>query len=261
LKKNEEFATRLKALDKDPRTSKLGLQSYLILPIQRIPRYRLLLEDYIKHTDSNHQDYEGLQKALAAIIQVADGLNKAMKEIEGRNAVVRIQDMLPQNLELLQPHRRFMFEKKVVDVNTTGSDYIFVMNDILLFCIQRSETKFDYRGQINFNHATMFDFIGSSTPSAVSTPHVNSIYGSPSFNAGSFSNNNNNNSPLHSLINNNNNNSNSTNAAPAAEPIYKFKIKSPDAQVNITVNSAKEKTDLMDQLSALIETFNAQKCM
>lgn len=31
-------------MDKDPRTSKLGLASYLIQPVQRIPRYRLLLQ-------------------------------------------------------------------------------------------------------------------------------------------------------------------------------------------------------------------------
>lgn len=42
-RKNVEFDEILKKMDKDSRTTKLGISSYLIKPIQRIPRYRLLL--------------------------------------------------------------------------------------------------------------------------------------------------------------------------------------------------------------------------
>jgi hypothetical protein len=92
LKQNEEFALILKGMDKDERTSKLGLNSYMILPIQRIPRYRLLLEDYIKHTDPQHPDYAGLKKAHTSICEVADHLNAAMKTVEATQAILNIQD-------------------------------------------------------------------------------------------------------------------------------------------------------------------------
>ena len=34
-----------------------GIESYLILPVQRLPRYVLLLREMRKHTPSNHDDY------------------------------------------------------------------------------------------------------------------------------------------------------------------------------------------------------------
>ena len=42
-----------------------GLEAYLIQPVQRIPRYRLLLEDLLKHTDrvgSLHTSTIGAQR-------------------------------------------------------------------------------------------------------------------------------------------------------------------------------------------------------
>jgi hypothetical protein len=78
-------------MDKDPRSSKLGLASYLILPIQRIPRYQLLLRDLIQHTEPTHHDYSDLQTAEEKIRQVAVHLNEAMKIIDATNELLRVQ--------------------------------------------------------------------------------------------------------------------------------------------------------------------------
>lgn len=52
----------------------------LILPIQRIPRYNLLLKEIIKHTWSDHQDYENLVQAQTAIHDIAEHLNEVIKK-------------------------------------------------------------------------------------------------------------------------------------------------------------------------------------
>ena len=39
------------------------VQSLLIMPIQRIPRYKLLLVELIRQTPSDHPDLEQLNKA------------------------------------------------------------------------------------------------------------------------------------------------------------------------------------------------------
>ena len=36
------------------------IRSFLITPIQRIPRYKLLLDDLKKHTPEKHPDYKDL---------------------------------------------------------------------------------------------------------------------------------------------------------------------------------------------------------
>jgi hypothetical protein len=42
--------------------------AYLIMPVQRIPRYQLLLRDLLKHTEKDHNDFESLQKVNCTII-------------------------------------------------------------------------------------------------------------------------------------------------------------------------------------------------
>ena len=45
----------------------LGLSDLLIMPIQRVPRYRLLLEELCKHTPATHSDATHCLRALAGV--------------------------------------------------------------------------------------------------------------------------------------------------------------------------------------------------
>ena len=44
---------------------------YLVLPIQRIPRYILLLQEILKYTSGNHGDYNVLVTVLQKMKQIA----------------------------------------------------------------------------------------------------------------------------------------------------------------------------------------------
>jgi hypothetical protein len=46
----------MQELDSDPRVQSSRLESIIIMPIQRIPRYKLLLEDLLKRTPEAHPD-------------------------------------------------------------------------------------------------------------------------------------------------------------------------------------------------------------
>lgn len=72
---NHLFAGFLNQFQMNPRVKKLDLFSYLIKPIQRIPRYVLLTEAVIKHTSDMHPDYANLQKAMGLFKSVADYVN------------------------------------------------------------------------------------------------------------------------------------------------------------------------------------------
>ena len=67
-----------------------SIESYLILPVQRIPRYYLLLEDFLLHTDTSHRDYNDLVKAVQMIKNIADYVNNRMKTLEHMNRVYQI---------------------------------------------------------------------------------------------------------------------------------------------------------------------------
>ena len=59
-----------------------SIADLLITPVQRLPRYELLLRDLIKHTDKNHCDYQDLTKALEQINSVAKEVNEFSRKNE-----------------------------------------------------------------------------------------------------------------------------------------------------------------------------------
>jgi len=53
----------------------LALQSLLIQPIQRIPRYSLLVQDLLKHTESSHSDYSNISYTHKKLLDIANFIN------------------------------------------------------------------------------------------------------------------------------------------------------------------------------------------
>lgn len=62
--------------------SRLDLPSLLITPIQRIPRYNLLLMEYNKHTWAEHKDKPMLATAIATVRTMAETINKSKSRVE-----------------------------------------------------------------------------------------------------------------------------------------------------------------------------------
>lgn len=69
--KNSRFANFLKLQSFHPDCKLQTFQSFLLMPVQRIPRYKLLLDDLIHNTPEIHYDYDDLEKALKL---VSDGI-------------------------------------------------------------------------------------------------------------------------------------------------------------------------------------------
>ena len=48
-----------------------GIEAIMIIPVQRIPRYRLLFDELLKHTPPNDPDYHSLNQSLSKIVDMA----------------------------------------------------------------------------------------------------------------------------------------------------------------------------------------------
>lgn len=59
---------------------KLTIKHYMLKPIQRIPQYRLLLENYLKNQDEHSIDYKDTIVALNIVCDVANHANKSIKQ-------------------------------------------------------------------------------------------------------------------------------------------------------------------------------------
>ncbi|KAI3630408.1 hypothetical protein MIR68_011843 [Amoeboaphelidium protococcarum] len=107
-KKRLYFKEICTAAMKDPRHTQPNLSFYLIMPVQRVPRYKLLLEDLLKNTTSSHPDYKDLHKALAEIRQRAIEINEKKREADNNEKILAIQNRIKGSLSspLVQPFRR-----------------------------------------------------------------------------------------------------------------------------------------------------------
>lgn len=87
----KRIRTLLKTASADSRHSQIDIQSYLLLPIQRIPRYRMLLESLLECTpnpDDPSQPDPLLSSALETIAQLAQNMNERKRDSEGRKRLV-----------------------------------------------------------------------------------------------------------------------------------------------------------------------------
>ncbi|KAF8935639.1 hypothetical protein BGZ52_008115 [Haplosporangium bisporale] len=108
-KKTKEF---LRRCAKHPNHTQLGLQGYLLLPVQRIPRYKMLLGDLLENTWPDHVDYQDIATALDKISSRADEMNERKRQYENHEKVLLVQNRIVGQYKtpLVQPHRKVVRE-------------------------------------------------------------------------------------------------------------------------------------------------------
>mmetsp|Transcript_4307 Transcript_4307/g.15157 ORF Transcript_4307/g.15157 Transcript_4307/m.15157 type:complete len:783 (+) Transcript_4307:172-2520(+) len=125
---NPKFAAFVANAMEDPRCNGLSLASFLIMPVQRIPRYSLLLQDMVKHTWASHPDYKDLQEAAIKLKECAKALNLKKEESENLERLAEIESALSSKLKvpLCEPHRRY------IDDQEFGDKRVWLCNDLVL---------------------------------------------------------------------------------------------------------------------------------
>eukprot|EP01119_Soliformovum_irregulare_P019969 TRINITY_DN6410_c1_g3_i3.p1 TRINITY_DN6410_c1_g3~~TRINITY_DN6410_c1_g3_i3.p1 ORF type:complete len:678 (+),score=240.20 TRINITY_DN6410_c1_g3_i3:156-2036(+) len=107
-KKKKEFENLLKDAAKHVE-DRQDIESLLLTPIQRIPRYELLLTQMVKNTWPEHIDYENLVNALEQVKQAALFINVEKKQAEDKERVNSIQQTMSRLREpLTLPNRSYI---------------------------------------------------------------------------------------------------------------------------------------------------------
>jgi hypothetical protein len=94
---NKKFDNFMLKVTEHPRAIHSNLDSYLIQPIQRIPRYSLLLNEIIKKTSQYHKDYNSLNEALKMINETADFINKKLGEFERQLKLKELDELVQKD--------------------------------------------------------------------------------------------------------------------------------------------------------------------
>ncbi|XP_040282426.1 rho guanine nucleotide exchange factor 17 isoform X2 [Bufo bufo] len=118
---------------------KQALSDLMIKPVQRIPRYELIVKDLLKHTPEDHPDHLCLLVAQRNIKQLAERINKGMRSAEEAERDTRILQEIESHIEGMEdlqvPFRRFVRQEIVVEVKAVGGKKdrsLFLFTDLLL---------------------------------------------------------------------------------------------------------------------------------
>jgi hypothetical protein len=83
-----------------PGTDQLDLSSLLVMPIQRIPRYVLLLKELLKYTPESHVDFNSIHQALSMMEETANMMNEKKREAENLEKLDQIQSSLSGDIRV-----------------------------------------------------------------------------------------------------------------------------------------------------------------
>ena len=90
-----ENAARLDlAASADPASQRRRLEQLLIEPVQRIPRYKLLLQELSRHTPPDHPSSAQLAECVAQIGVLADDVNERPRQREQRCRLLELHHSL-----------------------------------------------------------------------------------------------------------------------------------------------------------------------
>ncbi|XP_054655987.1 FYVE, RhoGEF and PH domain-containing protein 4-like [Dunckerocampus dactyliophorus] len=124
----------------------LTLQHHMLEPVQRIPRYEMLLRDYVKKVPTSNPDYEFAQKSLQTISMAANHSNSAIHKAENIKRLLEIYEMVGEE-EVVNPTNEFLREGRLLKLaarNTSAMErHLFLFNNFLLCCTP----KFSLVGQ------------------------------------------------------------------------------------------------------------------
>jgi len=112
-----------------------SLTSFLIMPVQRVPRYILLVQELLKHTQPDHPDYENLQNSLKKLQQIGSTINNDVKKQENLDKIAALQAQFTENPGFVEPGRIFIREGKLKKVCRKSDDkyYFFVFNNLVCY--------------------------------------------------------------------------------------------------------------------------------
>lgn len=167
LGKSPKFAQLVEELQKRPECGNLTLQHHMLEPVQRVPRYELLLKDYLKHLPKESADMQHTEKALKIVKEAAQHSNEAMRKIEKFRKLLDLNESLGE-IDLISPTRELVKEGRIMRVSAKDGSlierYIFLFNDLLLVCQSGAIKQHKIKSKMNIDDMEITESHNLETP-------------------------------------------------------------------------------------------------
>ncbi|XP_045577941.1 FYVE, RhoGEF and PH domain-containing protein 4 isoform X3 [Salmo salar] len=147
----------------------LTLQHHMLEPVQRLPRYEMLLRDYLKKLPDDDSDHSHAEKSLQVISMAATHSNSAIRQSENLKKLLEIYEMLGEEEDVMNPSNEFIREGRILMLSARHSAterHLFLLNNMLLCCTPR----FSLGGQ-RFTVRTRIDVEGMTVQRTTNEHH------------------------------------------------------------------------------------------
>eukprot|EP01113_Clastostelium_recurvatum_P034504 TRINITY_DN4685_c0_g1_i2.p1 TRINITY_DN4685_c0_g1~~TRINITY_DN4685_c0_g1_i2.p1 ORF type:complete len:458 (+),score=104.33 TRINITY_DN4685_c0_g1_i2:40-1413(+) len=138
IQKRKSLGVWLQERRELPEAMRMDMQSLLIMPVQRLPRYVLLLTDLAKRLPQEEKNAKvEVERVLGEVKAVTDMVNESQRDAENALKVMQVQEKLTgkKNEIIMTPARRFIGEGECTHHQTSEiakRRHYFIFNDALL---------------------------------------------------------------------------------------------------------------------------------
>ncbi|XP_038954641.1 FYVE, RhoGEF and PH domain-containing protein 2 isoform X5 [Rattus norvegicus] len=141
MDKSQPFQEVVTRIQRSEASGSLTLQHHMLEPVQRIPRYELLLKEYVQKLPAQAPDLEDAQRALDMIFSAAQHSNAAIAEMERLQGLWDVYQRLGLEDDIVDPSNTLLREGPVLKISFRRSDpmerYLVLFNNMLLYCVPR----------------------------------------------------------------------------------------------------------------------------
>jgi hypothetical protein len=109
-------------------SDKLTLNDLLIQPVQRIPRYVLLLKDMLKHTPQDHPDHHHLLAAVSELTTLAEKMDQGEWEAAEAEKLKELESTFEGHVTLTETKRYVLCQ------DTVGQVVCILFVCLFVFC-------------------------------------------------------------------------------------------------------------------------------
>uniref|UniRef100_A0A8C3A9T3 FYVE, RhoGEF and PH domain containing 4a n=1 Tax=Cyclopterus lumpus TaxID=8103 RepID=A0A8C3A9T3_CYCLU len=169
--RSPQFKATIQEIQSQEACGCLTLQHHMLEPVQRVPRYEMLLKDYLKKLPQDDPDRQNSEKSLEIIATAATHSNSALRKSENLKKLMEIYEMLGEEEDIVNPSNEFIKEGHILKLaarNTSAMErYLFLFNNMLLYCVPKFSlggTKYTVRTRIGIDGMKVLETTNEDYP-------------------------------------------------------------------------------------------------
>ncbi|XP_041429116.1 FYVE, RhoGEF and PH domain-containing protein 1 isoform X1 [Xenopus laevis] len=154
--RSSQFKSVIQEVQREEACGNLTLQHHMLEPVQRIPRYELLLKDYLLKLPEDSKDRCDAEKSLELIATAAEHSNAAIRKMERMHKLLKVYELLGGEEDIVSPTNELIKEGHILKLSakngTTQDRYLILFNDRLLYCVPKLRLigqKYSVRARID----------------------------------------------------------------------------------------------------------------